>query len=150
CSKEMPNAERFFKLHRMCSTGQSAPLDMVSAHKWFNIAGTLGMKDAVRLRNAIAAEMSSLEIATRRRLHANGGRRIRGRPRASQHQCKGAFTSRSCACRDNPCSTSTLSHLSVCPRALRPLAVLLANTTGRTLIQLNATYASFRNISDKV
>jgi TPR repeat protein len=35
----MPDAERFFKLGMMCSTGQSVPLDMVSAHKWFNIAG---------------------------------------------------------------------------------------------------------------
>jgi uncharacterized protein len=63
----MPDAERFFKLGIMCSTGQSVPLDMVSAHKWFNIAGALGVKDAVRLRNEIAAEMSSREIATAQR-----------------------------------------------------------------------------------
>lgn len=42
-------------------------LDLVSAHKWFNIAATLGMKDAVRLRNEIAAEMSDSEIATAQR-----------------------------------------------------------------------------------
>jgi hypothetical protein len=29
----MPDAERFFKLGMICSTGQSMPLDMVSAHK---------------------------------------------------------------------------------------------------------------------
>ena len=63
----MPNAERFFKLGMVCSTGQSMPLDMVSAHKWFNIAATLGMKDAVRLRNEIAAEMSDREIAAAQR-----------------------------------------------------------------------------------
>lgn len=63
----MPEAERFFKLGMMCSTGQSVPLDMVSAHKWFNIAGAFGMKDALRLRNEIAAEMSSCEIATAQR-----------------------------------------------------------------------------------
>jgi TPR repeat protein len=51
----------------MCSTGQSMPLDMVSAHKWFNIAAMLGMKDAVRLRNEIAAEMSDREITTAQR-----------------------------------------------------------------------------------
>jgi uncharacterized protein len=62
----MPDAERFFKLGMTCST-QSVPLDMVSAHKWFNIAGALGMKDAVRLRNEIAAQMSSREIATAQR-----------------------------------------------------------------------------------
>jgi TPR repeat protein len=63
----MPDAERFFKLGMICSTGQSMLLDMVSAHKWFNIAATLGMKDAVRLRNEIAAEMSEREIVTAQR-----------------------------------------------------------------------------------
>jgi uncharacterized protein len=63
----VPEAERLFKLGMMCSTGQSVPLDMVSAHKWFNIAAMLGMKDAVRLRNEIAAEMSSREIAAAQR-----------------------------------------------------------------------------------
>jgi TPR repeat protein len=63
----MPDAERFFKLGIMCSTGRSAPLDMVSAHKWFNIAGALGIKDAVRLRSEIAAEMSTRDIATAQR-----------------------------------------------------------------------------------
>jgi TPR repeat protein len=62
-----PDAECFFKLGIMCSTGDSVPLDMVSAHKWFNIAGALGMKEAVRLRNEIAAEMSSREIAAAQR-----------------------------------------------------------------------------------
>ena len=61
------DAERFFELGMLCSTGRSVPLDMVSAHKWFNIAGALGMKDAVRLRNEIAAQMSSREIATAQR-----------------------------------------------------------------------------------
>jgi TPR repeat protein len=62
-----PDAERFFELGMMCSTAQSIPIDMVSAHKWFNIAATLGMKDAVRLRNEIAAEMSDGEIITAQR-----------------------------------------------------------------------------------
>ena len=64
---ETPQAEQLFKLGMMCSTGQSMPLDMVSAHKWFNIASMLGMKDAVRLRNEIAAEMSEREIAMAQR-----------------------------------------------------------------------------------
>lgn len=63
----MARAEELFKLGMMCSTGQSMPLDMVSAHKWFNIAAMLGVKDAVRLRNGIAAEMSAREIATAQR-----------------------------------------------------------------------------------
>ena len=63
----MLRAQQLFKLGIMCSTGQSLPLDMVSAHKWFNIAALLGMKDAVRLRNEIAAEMSDREIAAAQR-----------------------------------------------------------------------------------
>jgi hypothetical protein len=51
----------------MCSTGQLTPLDMVSAHKWFNVAPTLGFKDAVRLRNEVAAELSGSEIAAPQR-----------------------------------------------------------------------------------
>jgi hypothetical protein len=40
---------------------------MVSAHKWFNIAAMQGVKDAVRLRHEIAAEMSEAEIAAAQR-----------------------------------------------------------------------------------
>jgi TPR repeat protein len=43
------------------------PLDMVAAHKWFNIAASLGLKDAIRLRNEVAAEMSESEIANAQR-----------------------------------------------------------------------------------
>ena len=59
--------EEFFKLGMICSTGQSMPIDMVAAHKWFNIAALRGVKDAVRLRNEVAAEMSGAEIAAAQR-----------------------------------------------------------------------------------
>ena len=59
-------AAQFFKLGMTCSTGD-APLDMIEAHKWFNIAATLGMREAIRLRNEVAAEMSEREIATAQR-----------------------------------------------------------------------------------
>jgi len=59
-------AEQFFKLGMMCST-RAAPLDMIEAHKWFNIAATLGMKEATRLRNEVAAEMSERDIVTAQR-----------------------------------------------------------------------------------
>jgi uncharacterized protein len=59
--------EQFFQLGIMCSTGQAMPLDMVAAHKWFNIAASLGLKDAIRLRNEVAAEMSESEIANAQR-----------------------------------------------------------------------------------
>ena len=64
---EMPGAEQFFQLGMLCSTGRSMPTDMVSAHKWFNIAAMRGYKDAARLRHEIAAEMSESEIAAAQR-----------------------------------------------------------------------------------
>jgi hypothetical protein len=59
----VPNGEVFFELGMMYSTGRSVPTDLVSAHKWFNIAGMRGNADAVRLRREIADEMSEEEIA---------------------------------------------------------------------------------------
>ena len=57
----------FFKLGMMCSTGQSMAIDMVAAHKWFNLAALRGFRDAIRLRNEVAAEMSAAEIAAAQR-----------------------------------------------------------------------------------
>ena len=61
----IPDANRLFQLGMMLSTGQ-AP-DLVSAHKWFNIAAMRGNADAVRLRREIASEMSEAEIAAAQR-----------------------------------------------------------------------------------
>lgn len=60
-------ADVFFQLGMMCSTGCSAPADLVSAHKWFNIAAMRGSADATRLRREIAGEMSETEIASAQR-----------------------------------------------------------------------------------
>ena len=43
---EMPGAEQFLQLGMLYSTGRSMPTDMVSAHKWFNIAAMNGCKEA--------------------------------------------------------------------------------------------------------
>lgn len=61
------NAEQFFQLGLMYSTGTSVPADMVSAHKWFNIAAMRGSSEAARRRCEIAGEMSSDEIAAAQR-----------------------------------------------------------------------------------
>jgi TPR repeat protein len=61
------NADSFFELGMMYSIGRSVPADLVSAHKWFNIAALRGSKDAVRLRQEIAAQMSETEIAAAQR-----------------------------------------------------------------------------------
>ena len=64
---EMPGAEQFFELGMMYSTGRLESTDLVSAHKWFNIAALSGVADAIRLRREIAAEMSEAEIAAAQR-----------------------------------------------------------------------------------
>jgi uncharacterized protein len=64
---ESPTADKFFSLGLMYSTGQSVPTNMVSAHKWFNIAAMNGSKQAAQLRHEIAAELSKAEIVAAQR-----------------------------------------------------------------------------------
>lgn len=59
-------AQSFFDLGMMCATGAGA-LDLVSAHKWFNLAAMHGNKQAGVLRGEIAAELSQSEIAAAQR-----------------------------------------------------------------------------------
>jgi hypothetical protein len=61
------SADMFFELGIMYSTGRSVPTDLVSAHKWFNIAAMRGNRDAARYRSELAAEMSELDIAAAQR-----------------------------------------------------------------------------------
>ena len=56
------NGEALYELGMMYSAGNSVPVDMVSAHKWFNLAAMKGHADAARLRREIAAEMTDAEI----------------------------------------------------------------------------------------
>jgi TPR repeat protein len=60
-------AEALYSLGIMYAVGQSVPVDLVSAHKWFNLAAMRGNKDAVRMRSEIAQEMSETEIAQAQR-----------------------------------------------------------------------------------
>ena len=61
------DAEKFFRLGMMYSTGNAVPADMIAAHKWFNIAAMRGNGEAARLRREIAGEMSEAEIAVAQR-----------------------------------------------------------------------------------
>jgi TPR repeat protein len=60
-------ADMFFELGMMYSTGRTVPADLVTAHKWFNIAAMRGHRDAIRLRVEIAAEMSEADVAAAQR-----------------------------------------------------------------------------------
>jgi len=65
-ARDVGAAKRFFDLGMMCAIGASAP-DLVSAHKWFNLAAMHGNKQASALRLEIAAELSESEIAAAQR-----------------------------------------------------------------------------------
>jgi len=60
-------AERLFELGLMCCAGREAAPDLVSAHKWFNLAAMRGNAEAKRYRMEIAREMSKHEIAAAQR-----------------------------------------------------------------------------------
>ena len=59
--------DMLFELGMMYSLGREVPVDLISAHKWFNLAAVKGNADAVRLRREIADQMSEIEIATAQR-----------------------------------------------------------------------------------
>ena len=61
------NASTLFELGMMYSVGRSVPVDYVTAHKWFNLSAMQGNHDAARLRQEVAAQMSSVEIAAAQR-----------------------------------------------------------------------------------
>jgi hypothetical protein len=45
------------------ASGRSGLVDLVAAHKWFNLAALKGRRDAVALRREVAVQMSDEEIA---------------------------------------------------------------------------------------
>jgi hypothetical protein len=49
------------------STGRGGTADLVAAHMWFNLAAARGNRDAARLRQEVAQEMSAAEIAEAQR-----------------------------------------------------------------------------------
>ncbi|MHA1547615.1 MAG: hypothetical protein ACTSYE_01655 [Alphaproteobacteria bacterium] len=65
--EEKPNAADLFDLGIMCATGEDAETDLVSAHKWFNLAALAGNDEAALHRQDLAIEMSTVEIAAAQR-----------------------------------------------------------------------------------
>jgi len=52
-----------FELGMMYATGRDCDVDLVAAHKWFNIAAFKGSDRAAAMRAELAATMSKLDIA---------------------------------------------------------------------------------------
>jgi hypothetical protein len=61
------DADECFTLGMICSAGAGTEIDLVQAHKWFNIAATRGHADAARLRREIAEQMTDSEIGSAQR-----------------------------------------------------------------------------------
>jgi hypothetical protein len=49
------------------ASGRSGVVNLVAAHKWFNLAALKGRADAVQQRREVAELMSEIEIATAQR-----------------------------------------------------------------------------------
>ncbi|MFA6265178.1 MAG: hypothetical protein WC670_05615 [Pseudolabrys sp.] len=66
-SKEPADAEGCFNLGMMHSAGAGVPVDLIEAHKWFNIASMRGHREAAQLRREVAEQMADGEIGCAQR-----------------------------------------------------------------------------------
>lgn len=53
----------FFDLGMMYATGRTVAIDLVAAHKWFNLAAVRGKEAAKTYREEIATELSQSQLA---------------------------------------------------------------------------------------
>lgn len=62
------DAEAYFELGVAFSTGtDGCEVNMIEAHKWFNLAALAGVREGGLLRAEVASEMASSEIAEAQR-----------------------------------------------------------------------------------
>ena len=62
------NAEAYFELGMAYSTGtDGCAVDLIEAHKWFNLASLAGIREGSQLRSEIAAEMDREDVAEAQR-----------------------------------------------------------------------------------
>ena len=66
-SAQHGGADALYQLGLMYSAGRDVELDLIAAHKWFNLAALRGNREAKVLRQEIANEMSRSEIAKAQR-----------------------------------------------------------------------------------
>ena len=60
-------ADAIFELGMMYASGREVSVDLITAHKWFNIAAMKGHGEAAQLRREVAAEMKDAEIGQAQR-----------------------------------------------------------------------------------
>jgi uncharacterized protein len=56
-------AEDLYRLGLIYSTGQGAPVDLVQAHMWFNLAALRGLPVAKESRRELADQMTEQQVA---------------------------------------------------------------------------------------
>jgi TPR repeat protein len=59
--------EAMFELGMKYASGREVPIDLITAHKWFNVAAMKGHAEAAQLRREVAAEMADAEIGQAQR-----------------------------------------------------------------------------------
>lgn len=67
-SAESGGQDALFQLGLMYSAGRDVELDMIAAHKWFNLAALRGNQDAKLMRQELARDMSRQEVAKAQRM----------------------------------------------------------------------------------
>jgi hypothetical protein len=65
---EQGHASAQLNLGKMSAMGQGVPQDYVIAHMWFNLAAARGHKNAVKVRDMVAARMTPAQIAEAQKL----------------------------------------------------------------------------------
>ncbi len=56
-------ADALYRLGLIYSTGQGAPVDLVQAHMWFNLAALRGLPAAREQRKELADQMTEAQVA---------------------------------------------------------------------------------------
>ena len=57
-----------FELAMCYASGSGVAVDLIQAHRWFNVAAASGYRPALKWRHEIAAEMSAREVAEAQKL----------------------------------------------------------------------------------
>jgi uncharacterized protein len=61
------NGDVLFELGMLHASGREGSVDLVAAHKWFNLAALKGRRDAIAMRREVAEMMSDADIAAAQR-----------------------------------------------------------------------------------
>ena len=67
CAERATDANALYILGTRYATGRDVEQDLISAHKWFNLAAMMGHEEARHQRAELAGEMSAADVAEAQR-----------------------------------------------------------------------------------